>query len=130
MRLRKIEESDRPKIDAFIAGDPWHAGDGSSDYFFEPFSEGIAIEDDAGNVVFFRIARALRINAVFDADARESNKEIMTQAAKFFEENARTSGFREISFTSKNPALRRFGRTLGFNEEPTLIMPVQPSEEK
>jgi hypothetical protein len=127
MRLRKIEESDRPKIDELIAKDPWHAGEGSADFFFEPFSEGLAIHNSAGDVVYFRISRALRINAVFDPDARESNKEIMTLAAKFFAENARTSGFREVSFTSANPALRKFGKTLGFSEEPTLIMPVDPA---
>ena len=126
MILRKITEEDRPKIDAFIAKDQWHAGDGTSDFFFEPFSEGIAIED-AGSVVYFRVARALRINAVFDCDARESNKEILKQASKFFEASAASSGMRECLFTSENPALRKFGPVIGFREEPTLVMNVEPT---
>jgi len=127
MKLRKITDEDRPKIDDCIARDSFHAGDGSSAFFFEPFSEAIAIEDEAGHVVYFRVSRALRINAVFDADARESNKEILKHASKFFEENAKTSGFRECVFTSANPALRKFGPVIGFHEEPTLIMNVEPT---
>jgi len=130
MNLRKITDADRPKIDEFIASDPWHAGDGSPDFFFKPFSEALAIEDDAGNVVFFRVSRALRINAVFNTDAREGNKEILKHASKFFEESAKNSGIRECVFTSKNPALRKFGPVIGFHEEPTLVMDVEPSEEK
>ena len=130
MKLRKITEEDRPKIDELIAKDKWHAGDGMSDFFFQPFAEAIAFEDDAGSVVYFRIARALRINAVFDADARESNKEILTQAAKFFDHSAKSSGIREVVWTSKNPALRKFGATIGFSEQPDLVMNVEPSEEK
>ena len=130
MILRKITEEDRPKIDALIAKDKFHSGDGTSGFFFQPFSEGIAFENEAGDAVYFRIARALRINAVFDCDARASNKEIMTEAAKFFEANARTSGFREILYTSENPLLRKFGTTVGFAEQPDLVMNVEPSEEK
>ena len=130
MILRKITEEDRPKIDELIAKDKWHAGDGTSDFFFQPFSEGLAFEDEAGNAVYFRIARALRINAVFDCDAREANKEILTEAGKFFEHSAKTSGFREVVWTSENPALRKFGTVIGFTEQPDLVMNVEPSEEK
>jgi hypothetical protein len=127
MNLRKITEDDRPAIDESIARDPFHAGRGSSDFFFEPCTESFALEGPDGATMFVRLARALRVNIVFvDAAAREKNKEVMTDLAEFLKKMAKDAGFREVVYTSENGALRAFGETVGFNPAPDMVMPVEP----
>lgn len=127
MNIRKLTPEDRPQIDAWIDADKFHAGKGDSSFFFEPFSEAFAVEDDAGDVMYVRIARALRVNAVFSGDP-ERNKEAMTNLAVWLAKMAADSGFREVTWTSENPALRAFGKTLGYTPTPDMVMPVEPAE--
>jgi hypothetical protein len=127
MNFRKITEADCPQINAAIEADPFHAGKGTSEFFFEPFSEAFAVGDSEGDVMYVRISRALRVNAVFAGDARR-NKEVMTNLAKVLAKQAEDSGFREVVFTSENPKLRAFGETIGFAAKPDLVMPVEPKE--
>ena len=128
MKLRKLTDEDRPQIDAWIEKDKFHAGKGSSDFFFEPASDAFAVEDDAGDVMYVRIARSLRVNACFDPDARDRNKETIPQLLNFLEKMASDSGFREVVWTSENRALRMFGTTLGYAPTPDMVMPVKPAE--
>jgi hypothetical protein len=128
MNLRKLTEADRPKIDEWIAKDPFHAGKGSSEFFFAPHTDGFAVEDDAGDVIYVRLARALRVNAVFDPAVPERNKETMTLLAQFLKKMAEESAYREVVWTSDNRALRAFGTTIGYTATPDMVMPVEPSE--
>jgi hypothetical protein len=70
------------------------------------------------------------VNACFDPDARERNKETMTLLSQWLAKMAADSGFREVTWTSENPALRAFGKTIGFEEQPTLILPIEPSNDQ
>jgi len=127
MKIRKLTPDDCPKIDEWIAKDPFHSGKGDSSFFFEPCSEGFAVEDDSGDVMYVRISRALRVNACFDPDARERNKETMTLLSQWLAKMAADSGFREVTWTSENPALRAFGKTIGYTATPDMVMPVEPT---
>jgi hypothetical protein len=127
MQLRKLTLDDCPRIDQEIAKDPWHAGKGTSEFFFEPSTEAFVLSDDAGEVLNVRLARALRVNIVFsDPNARDRNKETMKQLAGWLREMAKSAGYREVTYTSENPLLRRFGRTVGFSEVPDMVMTVEP----
>jgi hypothetical protein len=127
MNLRKITPEDCPNIDAAISKDPWHAGKGSSAFFFDPYTEAFVLSDDDGPVLNVRLSRALRVNIVFnDADARERNKETMAMLAQFLKQQAEQSGVREITYTSENRALRVFGQRLGFKPTPDMVMTVEP----
>jgi hypothetical protein len=129
MNLRKITETDRPQIVDSSARNPWHDGQGSADFFFEPHTDSFILEDDNGPVLNVRLARALRVNIVFnDPDARERNKETMTHLANFLRTMAGESGFREVVYTSENRALRAFGQTLGFSPTPDMVMSVDPGK--
>lgn len=127
MNLRKITPEDCPSIDQAIAKDPWHTGKGSSEFFFDPYTEAFVLSDDGGPVLNVRLARALRVNIVFsDPDARERNKETMKILAHFLKKQAEVSGVREVTYTSENRALRIFGQRLGFKPTPDMVMPVEP----
>jgi hypothetical protein len=128
LKLRKVTEDDRAKIVAFIANDPFHKDAGTSDFFFEPFADSMVISDDEGHEIFVRIARALRVNAVFDARESEANKKLMAELAAFLKQSGEESGFREVVYTSANPRLRAFGETLGFVPQPDLVMTLEPVE--
>jgi hypothetical protein len=128
MNLRKLTEEDRPAIDEAIKNDQFHSGRGDSSFFFEPCTESFVISDDTGDVLNVRLARALRVNIVFaDPDAHERNKTAMADLALFLQKSAAESGHKEVVFTSANPRLRKFGTTVGFEEQPTLVMAVEPS---
>ena len=129
MNLRKLTDDDRPLIDARIQADPFHAGKGDSSFFFEPYSESFAVSDSEGDVMHVRISRALRVNAVFSGD-RKRNAEVMPVLAKALGQMAEDAGFKEIVWTSENAALRKFGTTIGFDEVPDLVMPVNPAEKR
>lgn len=129
MNIRKITEADKPLIDAMIEKDPFHAGLGTSEFYFEPFTEAFWIENEHGGFVV-RLARTMRVNAAFDPDARKNNAELLTEFTKWVAGAAEQSGFREVMFRTENDALAEFERNLGFEGSPgEMVMTLNPQAE-
>ena len=117
MNLRKADENDRKRIAELIEKDPYHAGKGSADFFFEPGSECMAVEEN-GHTFYVRIARALRINAIFDPEQKSKNARMLIKFTPAIAEMARQSGFLELVFATENPDLAKFEHKLGFDAAP------------
>lgn len=126
MNIRKANEEDRQRIAEMIEADPWHKDKGAADYFFEPGSECMAVEEN-GNTFYVRIARALRINAIFDPEKKSKNARMLIKFTPALAEMARQSGFLEMVFGTENPELAKFEERLGFAPAPgdmTMTLPV------
>ena len=118
MNIRKANEEDKQRIAEMIDADVWHAGKGSADYFFEDGSECMAVEEK-GHTFYVRIARALRINAIFDPEKKSKNARMLIKFTPALAEMARQSGFKEMIFSTENPELAKFEERLGFLPAPT-----------
>lgn len=126
MNIRKITEADKPLIDDFIARDPYHAGKGTSDFYFEPCTEAFWIENEEGRIAV-RLSRTMRINAAFDPSARKNNAGLLTELTAWVAEAAAKSGFREVMFRTENDELAAFEKNLGFAGSPNeMLMNVEP----
>lgn len=117
MNIRKANEEDRKRIAEMIESDPWHKDKGTADYFFEDGSECMAVEEN-GNTFYVRIARALRINAIFDPEKKSKNARMLIKFTPALAEMARQSGFKEMIFSTENPELANFEERLGFLPAP------------
>lgn len=127
MNIRKITEADKPLIDAMIEKDPFHAGLGTSEFYFEPCTEAFWIENEEGGFVV-RLARTMRINAAFDVDQRKNNAFLLTEFTKWVAEAAAKSGFREVIFKTNNDELSSFEQRLGFQGSAgEMVMYLEPA---
>lgn len=126
MNIRKITEADKPSIDAMIEKDPFHAGLGTSEFYFEPCTEAFWIENEEGGFVV-RLARTMRINAAFDVDQRKNNAFLLTEFTKWVADAAAKSGFREVMFRTESDDLATFEKNLGFEGSPNeMLMNLEP----
>ena len=122
---RRIEESDRAKVEESLARDKFHPNT-KADVFFPKQADGNPdprfvtniYEDAEGPLMVVRGSRALRIELIFIDNAEFArNKEALIAGWQAMIEGAKRAGFTEIVASTNSPMLRRFAkRAFGFVE--------------
>lgn len=109
-----------------IEKDSFHAGLGTSDFYFEPFTEAFWVENEEGGIAV-RLSRTMRVNASFDPDARKNNAVLLTEFTNWIANAAAQSGYREVMFRTENDSLAAFEKNLGFAGSPNeMLMNIEP----
>jgi hypothetical protein len=105
---RRIEESDRVRIEQALARDTFHP-DAKSDIFYQ---EGVitnAYEDEAGIALFVRAYKVLHIDLLcFDNGDHVRNRAALEAGWPALVAGARAGGFKEIVTSVNGPALLKF----------------------
>jgi hypothetical protein len=129
MNIRKADENDKSEIARLIDTDEFHKGKGTADFFFEPGTECMAVE--SGDHKFYvRIARSLRINAIFDPTDARGNAVLLKQFTEWIAQSASGAGFRELVFSTDSEPLAEFEKKLGFQESPKDLIMALPFPER
>ena len=138
--LSPLTEADRPRLEAWIAADPFHDGRVSADFFLHtvPGEEGWCLLDEYDEPIFYlKTATAVRLHIQFGPSRspaeRERNREALTEGVEWIEGVLSARSFREMIFDSFNPLLRRMAtKRLGFTasqEELRRPVPIYEATE-
>lgn len=132
--LRAIEESDRERIENWIAADPVHAGLFNFDFFMDPRITGLVIEDAEGPLMFVRLSRSSRVHIQFppegdlmDARAVHQQRQTVTNALilgmAFLEACLIDVNCCEWIFESESDSLRALvQKRMGFQPSPNELV--------
>lgn len=112
-----MNESDEPLVEASLGRDDFHKTT-KVGFFKEKGTVTKVYEDERGSILFARMSLSVRIDIQFVDNAdTERNRQAMLEGFPRLLEAARASGYKELTFQSDNPMLRRFCvRRLGFYE--------------
>lgn len=112
-----MEEADEPLIEQALAQDQFHKTT-KVEFFKEKGTVTKAYSDERGAILFARVSLSVRIDIQFlNNEDNERNRIAMLEGFPRLLEAAKASGYKELTFQSDNPILRRFCvRRLGFYE--------------
>lgn len=136
--VRATTEADRALIQAWIDKDPDHKGM-SAGFFINPpdghkcieepcdhceqGTECMVWEDEQGPILYYRIARALRIDMQFDNEQRDRTTKALTQGFPWLAGQAKRAGMLQMIFSSVSKSLIAFTKKrLGFQESPNELI--------
>lgn len=122
-QLRPATEADRELCERWIEADPDHRGRVNADFFIkpEPGVETFVLEDAQGEVFFFRMMRALRIDIQFgpstSAEERERTRLALMNGFDWLKESCGSAVIRQVIFESQVVPLVRFcEKRFGFQQ--------------
>ena len=136
LKLRAVNEHDRPALEEWIAADPGHASILDPDFFMgmrtlengetvrDPRPNCFALEDDDGVVFFIRLSRAARVHIQFPpARNRVLNPKrtglALLRGMAYLEVGLMRAGAEEWIFQTEDRGLKRYAeKALGFAESP------------
>jgi len=105
---RRIEESDRVRIEQALARDEFHPGT-KPEAFYANGTMTNVYEDAEGSVFLLRASKALRIEMLFfNNNANERNANAMLDGWAKLVESAKAGGFTEIVTSTNSPKLKNF----------------------
>lgn len=105
---RRIEESDRVRIEQALARDSYHP-DTKADTFYASGAITNVYEDAEGPIFLLRASKALRIEMLFfNNAANERNAAAMLDGWAKLVESAKAGGFTEIVTSTNSPKLKNF----------------------
>lgn len=105
---RRIEESDRARIEQALARDEFHPGT-KPEAFYANGTMTNVYEDAEGSVFLLRASKALRIDMLFfNNNANERNANAMLDGWAKLVESAKAGGFTEIVCSTNSPKLKNF----------------------
>lgn len=122
-QLRPATEEDRELCERWIEADADHRGRVKADFFIkpEPGVETFVLEDADGQVFFFRMMRALRIDIQFgpatSPEDRERTRIALMNGFDWLKDSCRNAVIRQVMFESNVAPLVRFcEKRFGFQQ--------------
>jgi hypothetical protein len=107
LRVRKVEPSDKPLLDAAAMADPYHAAAGlTGDHWAK--SDSIFYEDDFGPVVALKTTNIVRVDIQFLTADHVRNANALVAGFYRYVEVLRGRKVQEIVFNTTSPAVARF----------------------
>ena len=114
IKLRPVEESDRPLLEEFIKHDPFHVN-GDADFFFEHPDLTVAAEDENGVVMFIRLEKIIRGHIQFGTD-RDRIRESLPEILGMLITHVKSGGYVEAICESVSTSLIKFLEKFGFHK--------------
>lgn len=133
-KLRAATAEDREQLLRWIAGDSDHRETTAPAFFYErePGVECMALEDERGTVLYFRLTRQLRVDVQFGPTRTRGdlarNRAALKEGFSWLLIRAQQAGYRQLIFRSTvRPLIRFCERWFGFCGSPAeLVREIAP----
>lgn len=107
LKVRKVEESDRPALIAAAQADPYHKKAGlTGDHWVDESS--IIYDDEIGDVIALKCTKVVRVDIQFMTQDPHRNAMALKQGFDAFVRIFRNRGVKEIIFNTESPSVMKF----------------------
>jgi hypothetical protein len=107
LKVRKVEPSDKPLLDAAALADPYHAAAGLTGQHWAG-SDSIFYEDEFGPVVALKTSNAVRVDIQFLTQDKVRNGNALVAGFYQYVQILQKRGVREIIFNTESPEVEHF----------------------